>query len=518
MDIDLSYLAKLLSPTQAAALSPGALAHYSTNGHWKWAKHLQIVNTHLIRVAQREITRLIVKCPPRHGKSMLISHHFPAWWLGTFPDQRIILVSHSDEAAQEWGRKSRDVMREHGQAIWGDISVRGDSGAASRWDLEGRTGGLIASGIGGLITGKGADLLVIDDYIRNPQDAMSPAIKRRQWDWYTGTARFRLQPNGAIIIMATPWAVDDLIGELEQRSNDGTGEKFTVLSFPAECDDPATDLLGRKEGEALWPEQFPLEALEAIKKGSTPFWFNAEYQCRPSLPEGNQFKRSMFSNRFVLDRAGSLLQSIVTLDRAGANWPLWRAHRFIVVDPAASEKETADYTAMGVFAVTPANDLLILDMVRERIDIEAIVPRLKRLVAHWEPEFVAFEDTGFQKALVREARRSGNMVAVREVKPEGKGKLARAHRALYRGEAGQLFLLAGAKWIDAFIEECVTFTGMDDKHDDMVDVLSYACLLMDKRLGVVELVVDMDEGLDVPYVSHGRSSMYYQPADRFGRG
>jgi predicted phage terminase large subunit-like protein len=195
-------------------------------------------------------------------------------------------------------------------------------------------------------------------------------------------------------------------------------------------------------------------------------WFQAMYQQSPTLPEGNLFKRSWFL-RFAADGDQFVLDGGRVFSRRAC-------YRFIAVDPAASEKETADYTAIGVFAVTPENDLLVLDMVRERLGVEGIVPRLRRLAAQYAPDFVVMEANGFQVALAKEAKRTQGLPAVREVTPEGKGKLVRATPAIIRAEGGQVFLPRQAPWIEAFLEELTTFTGQDDRHDDQVDVLAYA--------------------------------------------
>jgi predicted phage terminase large subunit-like protein len=201
------------------------------------------------------------------------------------------------------------------------------------------------------------------------------------------------------------------------------------------------------------------------------------YQQRPFLPEGNLFKRGWFKHRFDIEGEQIRLDGGEVFDRS-------QTTRFVVVDPAASEKETADYTAMGVFATLPGNRLLVLDMVRERLPLEAIVPRLHGICAYYRPSFVGVEATGFQVALTKEARRLEGMPAVREIKHEGKGKLVRATQALIRAEAGQIILPRQAAWVEPFLEELVQFTGQDDPHDDQVDVLAYAALEMGNRFEV----------------------------------
>jgi predicted phage terminase large subunit-like protein len=406
---------------------------------------------------------------------MLTSQYFPAWFLGTFPDRRVILSSYEADFASGWGRKARDVLEEHGQALFG-VKVRSDSSAAHRWDLAGRLGGMVTAGVGGPITGKGADLLVIDDPVKNAEEAMSPRHRESAWNWFLSTAYTRLEPGGAVVLIMTRWSVDDLAGRLLAQMKEG-GEPWEVFNLPALAE--PGDPLGRAEGAALWPERYDEAALDRIKKAQGAFWFVAMYQQRPVLPEGNLFKRSWF-RRFTDDGKVIRLDTGETFDRP----QVWR---FIVLDPAASEKETSDYTAIGVFGVCPGNHLLVLDMVRERLPLEQIVPRLRGLCEHYTPAFVSLESTGFQVALVKEARRWEGMPAIREVQPEGKGKLVRATPALIRAESGQVFLKEGAPWVGAFVEELVQFTGLDDPHDDQVDVLAYAVIEMERPGGFIKV-------------------------------
>jgi predicted phage terminase large subunit-like protein len=454
------------------------MAWYVTRKKWQAAPHLNLLNRRLLDVAGGRCRRLMITMPPRHGKSMLVSQFFPAWFLGHQPERRVILASYEADFAATWGRKARDVLEEHGQVLFG-VKVRQDSKAANRWDLAGRTGGMITAGVGGPITGRGADLLIIDDPIKNAEEAFSENCREAAWHWFVSTAYTRLEPGGAVILIMTRWHVDDLAGRLLAAANEG-GERWEVLNLAALAEEG--DLLGRRPGEALWPERYPADELAKIRQAQGQFWFEAMYQQSPILPEGNLFKRGWF--RAFADKGG-----VYTLD-SGKAWDHRETWSFIVVDPAASEKETADFTAIGTFVVTPDNDLLVLDMVRERMGLEAIVPRLKQLCDRYTPRYVVFEASGFQQALVAQARRLPGMPAVKEVLPQGKGKLPRATPALIRAESGQLFLLDKAPWVGPFLEEVVRFTGLNDPHDDQVDVLAYAALELQRPLHVSPEPVD----------------------------
>lgn len=411
----------------------------------------------------------MISFPPRHGKSYLTSHHFPAWYLGTYPDRRVILTSYGADFAAEWGRKARDVLEEHGADVFG-VKVRADSSAADRWDIQGRRGGMVTAGVGGPITGRGADLLIVDDPVKNAEEATSATIKDKAWEWFLSTAYTRLHAGGAVVLIMTRWAVDDLAGRILQRADSG-GRSWEVLSLPALALE--SDPLGRQPGEALWPEQIPAAMLEEIRQTQGNFWFEAQYQGNPVLPDGNLFKRSWFRRFTRLQPPHG-----VRLD-TGEEIPDALLWKMVVVDPAASEEQTSDYSAIGVFTVVPGNRLLVEEVVRERIPLEGILPRLAGVCARHNPSFVAMEANGFQVFLAKEAKKMETMPAIREVKPEGKGKLVRATPAIIRAEAGQVFLPAGEPpWLNPFVEELVAFTGLDDPHDDQVDVLAYGVLQM----------------------------------------
>jgi predicted phage terminase large subunit-like protein len=457
-----------LTGSQVGKTSPGALAWHVTGGQWQAARHLSLLNRKLLDVAFGRCPRLAIFMPPRHGKSYLASQFFPAWFLGSFPSRRVILSSYEASFAASWGRKVRDVLTEHGEEVFG-LKVRADSSAADRWDLEGHAGGMITSGVGGAITGRGADLLVVDDPVKNAEEAMSQVQRDRCWEWFLSTAYTRLEPAGAIVLIQTRWHVDDLAGRILKRLEEG-GEQWNIISLPAFAEEG--DILGRKPGEALWPDRYPAERLEEIRKAQGAMWFQAMYQQSPTLAAGNLFRRSWFK-QYVIDGDRYLLDGGRAVDRR-------ECYRFAVVDPAASEKQSADYTAIGVFMVTPQNDLLVLDMVRERLGVEGIVPRLRLLAERYNPGFVIMEANGFQVALAKEARRTPGIPAVREVTPESRSKLVRATPAIIRAESGQIFLPERAAWVEAFLEELATFTGMEDRHDDQVDVLAYAARQISK--------------------------------------
>lgn len=216
--------------------SPAEFAVLASGGRWQLAPHLALLNRFLLDLAGGAVTRLLVTMPPRHGKSMFTSQYFPAWYLGTFPDDRVILASYEADFAAEWGGKVRDLMGEYGPSLFG-LDVNPATTASARWDLKGHLGGMKTAGVGGPITGKGADLLVIDDPIKNSEEAGSEVRRGAIWDWYRSTARTRLEPGGRVLLIQTRWHCDDLAGRILESAAE-SGEPWVVLKVPALSDGP----------------------------------------------------------------------------------------------------------------------------------------------------------------------------------------------------------------------------------------------------------------------------------------
>jgi hypothetical protein len=278
-----------------ARSSPAGLAAVASKGRWKLATHLDLLNQKLLKVAggieRRESPRLAVVMPPRHGKSELCSKSFPAWFVGKYPDYRTILTAYEAAFARDWGRKARDLVESNGHHF--GITVRRDSSAADRWDIDGHTGGMLTAGVGKGITGRGAELLIIDDPVKDAAEANSETFRKRNWDWYTSTAYTRVEPGGGIVVIQTRWHEEDLVGKILTHAKE-TGEHWDVLHLPALSEGRDVDALGRELGEPLWPDRYDREALSRIKATQGSYWFCALYQGRPQPAEGGAFKRSWF--------------------------------------------------------------------------------------------------------------------------------------------------------------------------------------------------------------------------------
>ena len=435
-------------------VTPADLAWIVSKGTWYPADHLLLLDTLLVKVSLGEIKNLMIFMPPRHGKSELTSKYFPAWYLGKFPDKRVILTSYEADFAAGWGYKVRNILQEYGPNLFG-VQVSAQSAARDRWELQGHQGGMMTAGVGGAITGKGADLLIIDDPVKNAEEAQSKTYRKKTYDWYRSTAYTRLEPGGAVIIIQTRWHEADLSGMLLNEEP----EKWTVISLPALAEE--NDLLGRTAGEALFTSRYNAADLQEIKKTLGSYWFNALYQQRPQPDGGAIFKRQFF-------KYATLTGDI--LDLGGEKkfiLPMCRI--FQTCDPAASTKTTADYFVLGTWAQTPNNDLVLLDVLRTRLEGPDQVILFKQQYQRWKPAFQAVESAGVGKTLYQMLIREG--LPIKELKADT-DKLTRALPAAARMEAGTVYFLQGASWLHEVEEELLSFP--NGAHDDICDVISYA--------------------------------------------
>ena len=419
------------------------------------AGHHRVVADALERVARGECKRLMLFLPPRHGKSFLASTHFPAWFLGRSPAAQIIACTYAQEFADDIGRSVRNLVAEpeYGRVFPG-VSLRSDSTSAKRFHTNAK-GVYAAVGAGGPITGRGAHLLLIDDPLKNREEADSPTVRRRLKDWYTSTAYTRLMPGGAIVVIQTRWHEDDLAGWLlKEHAHEG----WEVLSLPAVAErDEAWPLRGgefrRSAGDALWPAWYPLSRLQEIKRSVGSRDWSALYQQRPMPDEGGTCQVGWF-RRYSEPPTGvrRILQS-------------W--------DVGSKDKETNDPSVCVTLAETDAG-LYVLDVLRDRM----IYPVLRRTVEdHARRRFcglpvsaVLVEDKGNGISLLQDLGASTRLPLI-PVEPDG-SKLVRWARVTPTIEARRVWLPVAAPWLVDFESELSGFPAV--AHDDQVDALSQA--------------------------------------------
>ncbi len=465
-----------------ARASPAGFAYHASGQRWIPAEHLLHLSEKLVDVAAGRCKRLMVFMPPRHGKSELISKYFPAWYLGRFPDNQVILTSYSDQFAAAWGRRARDEFDENCERLFG-LKVNKETAGGSSWEVADRDGIMVTAGVGGGITGKGAHLMIIDDPVKNASDAASGTIQQAHIDWWKSTARTRLMPGGAVVLVMTRWHEGDLAGQLLKAQMEEDGDEWEIISLPglaeescsasypeAQSIDLGPDPLGREMGAPLWPEFYAVEDLHKTRAAMGTYWFNAMYQQRPSAAEGNLFKKTNF--RYFEKRDGLAL--IHHQDERGLELfdPSYCKVKFCTVDCAESEKKSADYSVISTWIVTVNSDLLLWDRQREQYERHDLKAMIKRVFYVQQPQIVFIENASAGTWVIKELTLEGLPVVPLNADAD---KITRSWPAIARYEEHRIFhpMGEGFEWVKKEWEpELLGFP--NTSNDDQVDTVAYA--------------------------------------------
>ena len=411
----------------------------------KWGHH-QIIANEFTKIASEKKGRLIINMPPRHTKSEFASVFFPAWIIGKYPKMKLMQVSHNAELSSRFGSKVRNLVdSQQYKQIFGDVRLREDSKAKGRWETN-HGGEYYAAGVGGSITGRGADLLIIDDP-HTEQDILSDSAMDKAYEWYSSGPRQRLQPGGSILLVMTRWAQDDLTGRLLQAQTEPKADKWKLISFPAIM----------RNGQPVWPEYWNLEELEKVKASISIRNWNAQYMQDPVAEEGAIIKREW--------------------------WKPWKKnmpglhHIIQSYDTAFSKKETADYSAIttwGVFypdEVKPA--LILLDAIKGRWDFPELKMMAMDQYKYWDPETIIVEAKATGQPLIHELRKMGIPV-IDFIPSKGNDKHTRVNACAPIFESGVIWYPHGETFADEVIEECAAFP--NGSYDDYVDSMTQAVL------------------------------------------
>ena len=438
--------------------------------------HLRLLVKKIHECMDRKITRLIVAMPPGHAKTTTISYHLPAFYLSRFHEHCIIAVTHTQDLAKSNGRRARNIMAsdEH-RNLFPDVQVSEDSAAADAWETTAK-GIYLGFGVGSTVVGRRANLVIIDDPLKGVEDADSELIRDKLWQWYGGDLFTRIVGGGLIIIVATRYHLDDLSGRLLAASKQPGGEKWDTLILPALAE--KDDVLGRKEGDALWPDWMSKEALLNIKAqpAMTPRMFASLYQQRPVIEGGNLVKRPWIR--------------------------LWHQSEppdttFIIQswDTAVTGKSTSAYSAcltVGVFTDTDgAPSMILLSRWRGRVEYPDLRKMAIRL--HWNylddrfdmpmrnpgkrsPDVCLVEDKATGRPLINDLARAGIFATGFAVQKYG-DKTARLRLCLDILEAGRFYVpgqppnyTVPRRWADEFVQSLINFPNADSRDD--VDAFS----------------------------------------------
>lgn len=453
--------AKVLSDNYK--LTPATLAH-KLNTSWVPAPHLMYISMRIAAAIARGNARIIISVPPRHGKSELITKYATIWCLEHFPHWNTILATYGAELSTDFGREVRDIISSNEDLL--NVRIRGDARRVARWKTP-EGGGMAAVGIGGSLTGRGANVLLIDDYIKDIKEALSKAYKDHVWNWFKTTAYSRLEPGGSCIIIATRWSSDDLIGRILDQYPIAGSEKvketidqgkdpgllWEYIKIPAIAEE--NDLLGRAIGTPLFPERYDYASLMEKRETLGTFFFNALYQQDPRLDENALTNPAWLESKII-----DVLPALDKLPTARI-WDL------------AATQDGGDWTVGTLMAFDRNNNTAyILNIVRRRGSPQAIELLVRQTAL--------MDGTNTQIYIEQEPGSSGKSLIehyAKTVLPEFKveavshndGKLVRAQPFLAAAEAGRIYMLKGS-WNQDFINEFTTFprTG-NGYHDDQVD-------------------------------------------------
>tara|TARA_R110002020_G_scaffold343335_1_gene557721 strand:+ start:744 stop:2276 length:1533 start_codon:yes stop_codon:yes gene_type:complete len=435
------------------------------------------------RVARGDCKRLIINMPPRHTKSEFASYLLPAWFLGKYPHKKVIQTSHTAELAVGFGRKVRNLVdKEVYTTAFPGLGLQSDSKAAGRWNTS-KGGDYFAIGVGGAVTGKGADLLIIDDPHSEQEAALaetSPEIYDKTYEWYTSGPRQRLQPGGAIVIVMTRWSQRDLTAQVLKSAAQRGGEEWEVIEFPALM----------PSGNPLWPEFWPPEELAALKEELPNSKWMAQYQQNPTSEASAIVKREW--------------------------WNVWEEEKpppcdFVLMswDTAFEKTQRADYSALTTWGVFYHDDdagvskpnIILLNAYRERMEF----PRLKQVAIEeyreWEPDSIIIEKKASGAPLIYEMRSMG--IPVQEFTPtKGNDKIARLNAVSDLFASGMVWM-PPKSWAEEVVDEVASFPA--GEHDDYVDSTSMA-LMRFRRGGFVRLPSDEED--EVPYFRRRKGEFY----------
>lgn len=418
----------------------------------------------LEEVEAGRILRLIVTFPPRHGKSELTSRRFPAWLVGRDPYRHVILATYNQPFAEDYGRAVRAIMQSNSyRTVFPGTTLAKGSAAADRLVTE--QGGMLAFvGRGGSSTGRGADFLIIDDPLKDREEANSATTREALWDWYNDTMSTRLMSDtGAIIIIQTRWHEDDLVGRLTDSSNPKYNPEeaatWKIINIPAIAEDD--DVLNRPVGAALWPEKFGLPYLESFRRRN-PLGFSALYQQRPTPEDGDFFKPEMLAPYRQADLPKNL-------------------RKYAASDHAVGVKQSNDYTCLLVVGVDEWSNIWLLDCWWKREKTDKVVEAMIDLMRKHKP-LIWWAEKGHISSsigpfLQRRMREEKVYVAIREQVPSA-DKVTRAQSIAGRMSMGMVRFPSFVPWYDRAREECLKFP--NGRNDDFVDTLAHVGLGLER--------------------------------------
>lgn len=446
-------LSDAITPEALAYALPGGLAKLAYP-KWVYGPHLKYIEDRVLQILNGKSVFLAVSTPPRHGKTVLLSRVLPAFFLGRFPDNRVMLITHHTDFSRTQSRAARNIIQAFGQKVFG-VSLRTDTHAASEWDLAGHTGGMEAIGAGGSVMGKGAHLLLMDDLVKGFSMATNVLLMEKQWEWFLADVYPRLEPGGSAIVTMTRWSGLDVIGQIERaQKEEGIFEEWEIVNLPALSlgpDGDPPDPLEREKGACLFPQRFNERALGKIKQTMDDTWWEALYQGNPMPARGDIINPEWFGRYKGTPQRKDYGQVVIS------------------ADTAAKETELADYSVLGIFGVND-DQYDLLDVIRDKIpypELEAMCVALNNL---WRPDFFLIEDKGSGTSLIQSLR-GNSKINVWPIDPGNENKVLRAQAETPRLRAGVVRIPEEPcpSWVEEFLMEARAFPR---GRKDQIDMLS----------------------------------------------
>lgn len=435
----------------------------------------------LQQVINGESPRLMLNMPPRHGKSLEVSQLFPAWALGHFPHLEFISTSHTLSLSQEFSRKARSTLEDKNyQVLFKDTQVDPENRNVAGWKTT-KGGGYRPAGVGGSITGHGCHILIIDDYLKNKEEALSETTIEGLWNWYSSTAYTRLAPGGGVLIIATRWVTNDLSGKLLEMAKEEGGDQFELIVYPAIDDRPTYRLpdlsivyedqegaeLLRPAGEALHPARFPVERLMQIKNAIDPMDWEALYQQDPKMAGAGIFKEDEHIHYYDDDELPQRLM----------HYAAW--------DLAIGRKERNDYTVGLVGGVDADDTLWLVDHKRGRIESTEIVDSILDFHRTYKTQADGIEKSQVAQSIgpfleKRIEEEKINDINIVDLPPGNRDKIARARAIQGRCRQGKVRIPRNAPWTKEFVAELLAFNGTssDTLKDDQADAFSWLGVML----------------------------------------
>lgn len=435
---------------------------YVNQGKWVKGKHLELICEEIEKVLNNETNRLILSIPPQHGKSMLITETLPSYYLGKFPEKRVIVASYGEDLAMKFGRRNKQKIQEFGKELF-NIELSKSSSSDKEFEIETHKGSMISRGIMSGITGQPADLIIVDDPIKNRLEANSETFRARLKEEWLNSLNTRLSANGKVIIIQTRWHEDDLAGWLI----DTEPNKWKVINIPCEAEE--NDILGRQVGDALFPEigkdnEWLQEFKKSYMTAEGSMAWNALFQGRPTSQEGNMIKRSWFNY---------IEQQPIT------------NYKLISVDATFKDGDNSDYVSIQVWGKHGVKYYFI-DRIKAKMDFVDTLVAIRNMQNKHKANLILIEDKANGSAIISMLKKEFNNILA--VNPEG-GKVARVNAVAPIMEAGNVYLLK-AGWNNDFVEECASFP--NGKHDDDVDAMSQALTRL-KDMPADDIVLSEEE-------------------------